>query len=174
MAKKSNNFVFILGGILTVLGILAGLLDNTLSMWQLDNGLFAYHINAFGILSWTIDDTVVNLCSADEVVNPGNYLYAGIIALAGGLLAILGGAKGSKSVGFLGIIAIFGGLAYFYYSHVIFLGENPLISWIGGLGSSDGFALVWGENGPITWGMGFGGYISLAGAVVTMLGLWKK
>jgi hypothetical protein len=170
MAKKSSNIVLILGGILVIVGLLAGLLDQTLSMWQLDNGLFVFHLNSFGLLTNTLNDDVLNLCSADDVTNPGMYLYAGIICIVGSVVAIYGGAKGSKGLGILGVLAIFGGLAYFYYSHVMFIGDNPLLSWIGGMGSAEGFAVVWGENGSVAWRIGNGAFIALAGDVVTLLG----
>lgn len=174
MAKKSANIAFIIGGVLAVVGLLAGLLDNTLSMWQLDNSLFVFHLNAFGMLSNTFNNDVLNLCSSDDVTNPGNYLYAGIIITVGAVIAIYGGAKGSKALGVIGSIALLGGLAYFYYAHVIFIGDNPLLSWIGGMGSAEGFAIVWGENGAVNWRIGNGAFIVIAGAVISLIGFGKK
>lgn len=174
MAKKSANFAFIIGGILAVVGILAAYLDKTLSMWQLDNSLWVYHLNAFGFLSNTFNNDVLNLGSTDDVVNPGNYLYAGIIIIVGSVLAIYGGAKGSKALGVLGSIALLGGLAYFFYAHVVFIDANPLMGWIGGMGSSEGFSLVWGSNGGVSWRIGNGAFIVIAGAVVSLIGLGKK
>ncbi|MBD3353408.1 MAG: hypothetical protein GF364_18140 [Candidatus Lokiarchaeota archaeon] len=170
MATREKNWIFIFGAIITLLGVFIALFDETLAMWQHTDSIWGdFYLNAFGIVKLN-GETAFNWTE-----DGGTYVYAGLIIIVGGLFALISGITGSKGLGFISAFAILGGLAYFFYSHVVFVNDNIFaFAFLGGMGSVEGIEIVWGTNGAVNWRIGNGAFIVAAGAIVTFAGLGKK
>lgn len=170
MASKDKIWLFILGSIIGFVGLLMFYIDETLAMWQLE-GYFStqYYMNIFGVV----------FQDGSEFANfgeeGGTFVYAAIIVIVGLALLILAGLQGSKAIGLIAIVAFLGGLAYYYYSFVQFYYDNELLfGFFGGMGSVEGFQILWGNNDPVSWRLGNGFFIVFGGAIVSLIGLFRS
>lgn len=162
MADKKLNILFLLGGILGLLGTLLFYLDNSLALWQFNGPLSSYYLNAFGTLykdgsayeSWSM-----------------LYLISAIIIFAGSGLCLAASIIGNKKIGIIGSICLFAGLGFFVYAQFDFI-SNPVGSIIGPTINGTGLNPIWANynSGELTWRLGYGFFIVSGGAIISLIG----
>jgi hypothetical protein len=166
MSKHDASWATVLGGVITIIGIFAVMIDKTLNFWQIEGNWGSIYniryLNAFGSL----------LEAGQDPIYWGDpYLVAGILILAGGILAIVTGLRGLKTLSVLTSILIVVGLVYFVYVHINYnLIEDIDLT----IEISNAF---WGSDAALlftyNWRPGLGFFISGIGGIIALIAAIK-
>jgi hypothetical protein len=173
-----KKLVALIGGIIILVGVFIGLIDPSLGWWQMDitYTIFnntkegALYLSSFGGITDTYND------STDQLEGAIIYIIMALAAL-GGILLIVGAAKESSGIAFIGVLMAIGGLAYFIYALPNF---EQLVDFAT-IGSNTPENMVWGSADltfigeyTLNWRLGNGYIITAAGALVSLIGVVMK
>jgi hypothetical protein len=158
----AGRIIAIIGGIIGILSIaLYHLLPELFCLWRLDAGGFAeIWVGGFGFSGGSAGDPEYT----EEIL----LLIIGVLIVAGGALAIIGGLTESKLIGILGGVVMLVGPILFIIGALIEFGPfedlAALIAFFGGEG------LLFGSEAGVDWGIWIGTYLAIGGGVVGLIG----
>jgi len=166
-----KKIIIIIGSIIGLLGVLAGLIDQTLGWWEFtsvyellgNTTTYKTFLSPFGNITYDYQDDVDALESKIVIV-------IAILVIIGNIVILIGGFMDKKMIAFIGVFIVLVGLSYFLYSlgnfeqimdliqdeskSVLFGKET--ISFIGTLNNS--------------WRLGNGYFITAGGFIISAIG----
>ena len=170
-----KKIIVIIGSIIGLLGIFAGLIDQTLGWWEFTSVydvLFTTHtdktfLSPFGNITYDFNETVTAL--------EGNaMIMIAILVIIGNISVLIGGSVDKKLVSIIGISVVLLCLIYFLYG----LGNFEQISNYINDGTK---SALFGKETNIfiltfnnSWRLGNGFFIASAGSIVSVVGLALK
>ncbi len=163
-----NKLPAFIGAIIGLAGVLLGLVEPSLGWWQVNFVLGPIneylYINAFGYSSNTFNNST-------ELVS-NLLLIGGLLYLAGTLLLLITTAANKKSGAILFAILMIIGLIIYCYGLYANEDYGNILSGLEFL-SGNKYNIFFGEYhffGTWTWRLGNGFFISIAGAVIGLIG----
>ena len=156
----AGRIIAIIGGVLGILSIaLFYVFPGLFSLWRIYGGGDSINIGGFGSIAGTILGVDYGPESADDII----LLLIGVLLVAGGVVAIVGGAVEVKFVGIIGGLIMLAG--------PIILSVELLLE----IGFFEGFAppgesLLFGSIGGVNWGIWISFFMGVGGGILGLVG----
>jgi hypothetical protein len=169
-----NKIICFIGGLLGLVGIILPFADKTMAWWTVSVDPNIGDTVIFYLMP--LGDIINN--SNDDVIDiEGNVLLIiTFLVVIGSLLILIGTFMDNKNVAFIGTLLLIGGIAYFLQAIGNIEEIQDLMravepdNYLFGEETVKVFILEW----KYKWALGTGFYISTAGAIVSLIGLFQK
>ena len=160
----AGKIVAIVGGVLGILSIaLYHLLPEFFCLWRLDVGAaLKIWVGGFGFTGGEF----MGIGSDPEYSEEILLLIIGVIVVAGGALAIVGGLAENKMIAILGGVVMLAGPILFIIGAAVEFGPFEDLAALLPPGNS----LLFGSEGGGTWGIWIGTFLALGAGVLGLIG----
>jgi len=166
----AGKIIAIIGGILGILTIgLYYVLPEIFCLWRLDGDpIFSVFLGGFGFKTgtnailpppWPLGDYGPEY--AEDIL----VLLVGVLIVAGGALAIVGGLIGNKMIGILGGVLMIAGPILLTIALILELGDFEDMALL--LGDK---SLLFGSETGVDWGLWIGSFLAIGGGVLGVIG----
>ncbi|TKJ16898.1 MAG: hypothetical protein CEE43_19160 [Promethearchaeota archaeon Loki_b32] len=159
----AGKIIAIIGGILGILTIgLYFVLPEIFCLWRLDGApVLSIFLGGFGSSTGELMGVAYGPEYAEDIF----LLIVGVLIVAGGALAIIGGLAGNKIIGILGGVLMIAGPIILTIALFAELGDFEDIALLLG-----GESLFWGSEPGVDWGLWIGFFLAIGGGVLGVIG----